>query len=122
MTLPINMSGVVWFAPRALWAWEADPTPPPPPPAESAPSCSATEPAGATAARADAAPEGPRRLVFKGYAYDTRVNWVFADGPLIRPWQADELDESLRRRRTAPAAPAAAADPPAPTGEPPVIT
>jgi len=94
--LPVMLTGVVWFVPKAVW--EPEPIPPAPPPTVADGTCPGSSNDAESAASA-AASGTEQRLVFKGYVYETRINWQYADTPLSTPWQAGDVDEAQRRNR-----------------------
>jgi hypothetical protein len=94
MTLPIDMTGAVWFVSQAIWEWEDVPQTP----ADDA-ATPTQSPATGDAAQSDSTacegandePAFTRELVFKGFTFDTRYNWIFnTDSPLAHPWEPDE--------------------------------
>ncbi|HSW08345.1 hypothetical protein [Aquabacterium sp.] len=108
MQLPIDLSCAVWFFAHEVWEDE-EPLPPPPLPsaAENAAAGADLACTGDAAQRLpDAAspvpppaPDPPRQ-VFKGYAYETRFNWLPCDSPVARPWvQAPAQARSDERRK-----------------------
>lgn len=111
--LPVMLTGVVWLVPKAVW--EPEPVPPPSP-VDPADGDAATASHDATPPDGACAPGADQRLVFKGYIYETRVNWHYADTPLSTPWQASDVDEAQRRNRK-PAVPAPAPPVVAPVAE-----
>lgn len=114
MTLPLNLSGITWLLPKAVWELEAPDTCAAPAATPSPTEPGADSPAAGTSCADETAAAGPRR-VFKGYTYEARVNWLFAETPLSRPWQTDPGDEAARRSREARAAARDDAQPSAPT-------
>jgi hypothetical protein len=110
MQLPVDLSCGIWFFAHEVWEDE-EPLPPLPPPSATEDEAAGADPActGDAAQRsADAgspvpttAPEPPRQ-VFKGYAYETRFNWLPCDSPVSRPWvQAPAQARSDDRRQHA---------------------
>jgi hypothetical protein len=114
MTLPINITGVLWFAPTPVWEWENVPVVQPT--ANEAPDAASGDgtrcDTAAPATDASAAPLSARRLVFVGYSYDVRYNWLIADSPLSRPWLQTETDEDRRDRAPKPVLPVVPKVPP----------
>jgi hypothetical protein len=99
MTLPIDMTGAAWFVSQAIWEWEDIlPTP------VSDSATAQTPPAGDGTQGDSSQCESPdieaavlRELVFKGFTFDIRYNWVFtSDSPLAHPWQDDDRSDEAR--------------------------
>lgn len=107
MNLPINITGVLWFAPTPVWEWEGAPVVQPT--SGDSPDAAAGGDthcdAAAPSTGASDAPLSARRLVFVGYTYDVRYNWLIADSPLSRPWLQTQADEDRRDRTPKPVLP-----------------
>ncbi|MCG3190197.1 MAG: hypothetical protein LKCHEGNO_02831 [Burkholderiaceae bacterium] len=104
MTLPIDMTGAVWFVSQAIWEWENVPVTPP----DTATTSSADDPQSGPCEQSDPEPKFVRELVFKGFSFDTRYNWVYnQDSPLAHPWEPDDEHEDTRLKAHGPGRPAA---------------
>jgi len=94
MTLPIDMTGAVWFVSQAIWEWEDVPV------ANTSGDSGASSNASDNSQDGTGACDSPevayvRELVFKGFSFDTRYNWVFnTDSPLAHPWEDDHLEDA----------------------------